>query len=364
MNIYDVAELTEVMATYWLSLDGWSAKESTYLLLAIDPLKLKSAVGFNGGQLGVDPPYQFDVIEKLVATAFKAGVLNSPLATPKDVLAWAMEKKLRLPALLIPAEMAVKDESGAIKDYSVESKTAHEGIRTTSDLPIFNMPARPIEVPQWLRDLPPDTTVYFISNVGGSRVIEGPVNAKDVIDTIEDVIECQSTGFFTLNEAAQVLADSRLNLKAHAMKDLMLKAWKDDKLPIRDPSHNGPVSGARSISVSTDLLSLQDINSWLTSEGMGYQFPQVTQPLVGSESGSSPRAATPIQRAAAQNAAILDAIKANKLEAHSLPKGKPGKSGVKALIRAAVAPNSLFQGKVFDKAWERLRSSGEIKDAT
>jgi hypothetical protein len=362
MNIYDVAELTEVMATYWLSLDGWSANESTYLLLAIDPLKLESAVGSNGGKLEVDLPNQFDALEKLVTRAFKTGALNSHFAAPKDVIAWAMEKKLRLPALLIPAEMAVKDESGAIKDYSVKSKIALEGVRMTSDLPTFNMPARPVDVPQWLRDLPPDSGVQYINNVGGQSR-HGPVEVKGVIEIVEEVIKRQATEFFSLNEAAQVIADSRLNLKAHAMKDLMLKAWKDDKLPIRDPSHNGPVSGARSINASSDLLSLHDINSWLTSEGMGYQFPQVTQPLVGSESGSSPRAATPIQRAAAQNAAILDAIKANKLEAHSLPKGKPGKSGVKALIRAAVAPKSLFQGKVFDKAWERLRSSGEIKDA-
>jgi hypothetical protein len=70
----------------------------------------------------------------------------------------------------------------------------------------------------------------------------------------------------------------------------------------------------------------------------------------------------PIQRAAAQNAAILEAIKTNGYVAKSLPKSKPGKSGVKATIRNAVATNSLFQGKVFDKAWERLRSSGEIVD--
>jgi hypothetical protein len=298
MNIYDVAELTEVMATYWLTLDGWSARESTYLLLAIDPLKLETAVRFNGGELEVDLPNQFDVLQKLVTRAFRTGVLNSPEAAPKDVIAWAMEKKLRLPALLIPAEMAIKDESGAIKDYSVESEVALEGIRTTSDLPIFNMPARPIEVPQWLRDLPPDSGVQYINNVGG-RSMQGPVEAKGVIESVADVITRQATGFFTLNEAAQVLADSRLNLKAHAMKDLMLKAWKDDKLPIRDPSHNGPVSGIRSISASSDLLSLQDINSWLTSEGMGYQFPQATQPLVGSEFGNVPNSAVLIQRAVA-----------------------------------------------------------------
>jgi hypothetical protein len=286
MNIYDVAELTEVMATYWLSLDGWSANESTYLLLAIDPLKLESAVGFNGGKLEVDLPNQFDALEKLVTRAFKTGALNSHFAAPKDVIAWAMEKKLRLPALLIPAEMAVKDESGARKDYSVESEMALGGVRMTSDLPTFNMPARPTDVPQWLRDLPPDSGVQYINNVGG-RNMHGPVEAKAVIEIVENVVARQATNFFTLNEAAQVLADSRPNLKALSMKDLMLKAWKDGKLPIREPGHNGPVSNARSISPSTDLVSVNDINAWLTSDGMEYQFPQAAQPLIGSQSGNA-----------------------------------------------------------------------------
>jgi hypothetical protein len=183
-----------------------------------------------------------------------------------------MEKKLRLPALLIPAEMAVKDESEAIKDYSVESEMALGGVRMTSDLPTFNMPARPTDVPQWLRDLPPDSGVQYINNVGG-RNMHGPVEAKAVIEIVEDVVARQATNFFTLNEAAQVLADSRPNLKALSMKDLMLKAWKDGKLPIRDPSHNGPVSDKRSICTISDLVNVADIDAWLTSDRMGYQFP-------------------------------------------------------------------------------------------
>lgn len=272
MNIYDVAELTEVMATYWLTLDGWSANESTYLLLAIDPLKLETAVGFNGGKLEVNLPNQFDALEKMVSTAFKTGVVKSPLAAPKDVIAWAMKKKLRLPATLIPVDMVVKDESEVIKDYSVPSKMAREGVRTTLDLPTFNMPARPTDVPQWLRDLPTYATVQFVNNVGG-RSMHGPVEAKGVIEIVEDVVTRQATGFFTLNEAAQVLADSRPNLKVLRMKDLMLSAYKDGKLPIRDPSDNGPLSGTRSISASSDLVSVNDINAWLRNDGMGYQFP-------------------------------------------------------------------------------------------
>jgi hypothetical protein len=353
--------LDDAGAQYWLNMDGWILEEVSYLLHGEDPRYQGGSVKIGKRRVLLPPSPPDDNLSAFVSRAFEAGVLVSP-AAPKDVIAWAMEKKLRLPALLIPAEMAVKDESGAIKDYSVKSKIALEGVRMTSDLPTFNMPARPVDVPQWLRDLPPDSGVQYINNVGGQSR-HGPVEVKGVIEIVEEVIKRQATEFFSLNEAAQVLADSRPNLKVLDMKDLMLRAYKDEKLPIRDPKHNGAVSGTRLISASFDLLSLQDINSWLTSEGMGYQFPQAMQPLVGNESGNTPSCAVPIQRAAAQNAAILEAIKNKGYQASSLPKRSPGKSGVKAEIKATVATNPLFQGTVFKKTWERLRSSGEIADA-
>jgi hypothetical protein len=170
---------------------------------------------------------------------------------------------------------------------SVLGNVQSSGTLVTTVLPKFTMPARPSEVPQWLRDLSPDAGVHFFNDVGGRSREVKPAEGRGVIEMIEEVMARQATDFFTLNEAAQVLADGRPNLKALGMKELMLQAWKDGKLTIRDPSHNGPVSNARSISPSTDLVSVNDINAWLTSDGMEYQFPQAAQPLIGSQSGNA-----------------------------------------------------------------------------
>jgi hypothetical protein len=70
-----------------------------------------------------------------------------------------------------------------------------------------------------------------------------------------------------------------------------------------------------------------------------------------------------LSAARAQEQQILDALKAAGHQPKLLPKAPPGKAGVKAQIRAALGTRGEW-GKttVFDKAWERLRSSGEITD--
>lgn len=73
--------------------------------------------------------------------------------------------------------------------------------------------------------------------------------------------------------------------------------------------------------------------------------------------------AQPLQRTAAQEAAILTAIRQTGCDPLTLPKNEPGKPGVKNKIRAALNDNLLFVGKtVFDKAWGRLRQCGGIVD--
>lgn len=71
----------------------------------------------------------------------------------------------------------------------------------------------------------------------------------------------------------------------------------------------------------------------------------------------------PLQRTAAQDAAILAAIQQAGYDPVTLPKNAPGKPGVRAAIRQTLKESLLFTGAtVFDKAWERLRKRGEIAD--
>lgn len=72
----------------------------------------------------------------------------------------------------------------------------------------------------------------------------------------------------------------------------------------------------------------------------------------------------PVQTGRAQEVAILDAIKAFGLDPLSLPKNSPGRPGIKRRIRGELQGSPLFKNreKAFDKAWERLRSDGEVGD--
>ncbi len=93
------------------------------------------------------------------------------------------------------------------------------------------------------------------------------------------------------------------------------------------------------------------------------EFVPVVKPKVEAPSATP---AKPLQRSAAQDAAILAAIHRVGFNPLSLPVNPSGKPGVKAVIREALAGvNNLFprKGRVFDKAWERLRQQGDIADS-
>ena len=80
---------------------------------------------------------------------------------------------------------------------------------------------------------------------------------------------------------------------------------------------------------------------------------------ITAPSGTSKNAA-PVQRHQFQEAEILRVISECGYSANALPKTKPGKSGVKAQVRAQL---NMSVG-IFNKAWERLRARCEIEDAS
>jgi hypothetical protein len=110
----------------------------------------------------------------------------------------------------------------------------------------------------------------------------------------------------------------------------------------------------------------------LASCGDDLRFPmsdvQPTAPVVEGLSSGAPRIerVEPIPRSKAQDAAILSAIKAAGYEPKRLPKNPDGRPGVKADIRKQVSTEHphLFpaKGRTFAKAWERLRSFGDVAD--
>lgn len=96
---------------------------------------------------------------------------------------------------------------------------------------------------------------------------------------------------------------------------------------------------------------------------IGDLLPEDMQPG-DNEDAQTPR---PLQRTAAQDEAILAALRKNGYEPTELPKPPQGKPGVKAQIRKELkGKHPLFpvRSTIFEKAWQRLRSQGDIRDAT
>lgn len=111
-------------------------------------------------------------------------------------------------------------------------------------------------------------------------------------------------------------------------------------------------------------IAAQDVRAWLAAQGekpsehIQNWFASATPAPVEP---SSDEAAKPLQRSAAQDAAILRQIKDLGFDPLTVPKNQPGKAGVKSAVRNALSKDRLFTGaKVFDKAWERLSKNGEI----
>lgn len=102
-SIYDRAELSEARARYWLSMDGWTAKESALLLCAIDPGLIELLEARPGGgkllsELGW--PLHLDDLHRLIGRAVEVGMLAT-LSPPAEVIRWADRKDLRMPASFV-----------------------------------------------------------------------------------------------------------------------------------------------------------------------------------------------------------------------------------------------------------------------
>jgi hypothetical protein len=114
---------------------------------------------------------------------------------------------------------------------------------------------------------------------------------------------------------------------------------------------------------------------WATKRGFsvhdGFKLAVEAMPVVPASQAASHAAACqpasadpkPKPRHRAQEEAILARIKEAGLNPMALPSVRKGTPGPKAQIRTALMNHELFRGEtIFDKAWDRLRGSGEVAD--
>lgn len=101
-------------------------------------------------------------------------------------------------------------------------------------------------------------------------------------------------------------------------------------------------------------VAVKDINDWLAKKGYFQKW------IPGIKNLPSKYGTKGYQ----QEAAILAVMSQSGLDPKKLPPNKGGTNGSKAKLRHALAANPLFAGSTtFDKAWERLRAAGVVRDA-
>ncbi len=118
-----------------------------------------------------------------------------------------------------------------------------------------------------------------------------------------------------------------------------------------------------SYSEGQDMDEKRTPSEWLEwAKSKGFRPYWLVEPAPESApAGEAATVAEPMQRQRYQEQEILRVLAENGYTATALP--KPPKNnrlgGPKAIVRAALR----YEGRVFDKAWERLRANGEIRDA-
>lgn len=127
---------------------------------------------------------------------------------------------------------------------------------------------------------------------------------------------------------------------------------------------------AQSYTKNLPGIAAGDFQTWLKSQGetasehiAAWFDARCTAPAQtpAPVATASAEPAKPLQKSAAQDAAILRQIKDFGFDPLTVPKNQPGKAGVKSAVRNALRKDRLFTGaRVFDKAWERLSKNGEI----
>jgi hypothetical protein len=168
--------------------------------------------------------------------------------------------------------------------------------------PEFTQSPRPLAIDPALLALKPTDMVVVHSAIGSfSGKSWGP--AKDYIEVTKQTIARQNDGFFTVGEAAQVIADSRSGMDVKDMIQRISGATVKGHRLVRNPDRL-PLRAEDDVREFLDLVKVSDIDVWLTDLGAGYLFPKegpgATAPLaVTTESASGAvKPETPAQRRA------------------------------------------------------------------
>ena len=132
--------------------------------------------------------------------------------------------------------------------------------------PHFVIGARPLAVPADLCKLSDGTRVSYESGIKRLAGVSA-TTAGQLRQLITETIARQREGYFTLDETAQILADSRTVVDPVAAVERFHKAHQTGNLTIRQGGTRFPKGVCESISDFHDLLEATEIDRWLRKAG-------------------------------------------------------------------------------------------------
>ncbi len=196
-----------------------------------------------------------DEHRKLLATAVETGEIQARMA---GTMVPAMPGIVNLQHLVLTRE-------------ALEAFAARLAIKV-ADMPHFVTSARPLELPAALLALSDDARVSYEENVAGWRG-SGITNAADYRESIRNTMARQAEGHFTLNEAAQVLADSRPGLDPIQTVKRLRAAHSKGELRIHQHGSRFPLEVGETVRDFLDTVEVTELDAWLRAS-VGYGFPR------------------------------------------------------------------------------------------
>jgi len=154
--------------------------------------------------------------------------------------------------LNIKPQDAPENKNGA----SANVKVSEVGL-ATDDAPVFHRKARCEAIPLELLTLPADACIRYVYNIGGIRG-EGRTRAGEYLQELASIIKRQAEGFFTIDEAAQILAESSGG-DVKTRKAKLWRAIKEGRLDVLDTDDRERVLDLNHVRDFIHLLRASDI---------------------------------------------------------------------------------------------------------
>jgi hypothetical protein len=140
----------------------------------------------------------------------------------------------------------------------------------------FVLEVRPASIPPGLLLLPDEAQVTYESGIKRWG-LRGATKARELREQITETINRQREGYFTLDEAAQIMADSRPAVEpVEAVRRFHL-AHRKGHLTIHQGGTRFPRDVGEHVSDFHDMLNAAELDAWLR-KSVGYGFPAHSAP--------------------------------------------------------------------------------------